>query len=115
MSKVFESPKLIWWIIIPTCIVYLFLMAHWPYPIPFRYLGPFGDFCYYLISNYRILLCLILWATVIAHLFEAIAARQICLQLNIDQDSTYLWMIQTFILGYPSLSILQGYKRRGLW
>ncbi|CAF2144529.1 unnamed protein product [Rotaria magnacalcarata] len=97
MSKVFESPILIWWIIIPT------------------YLGLFGDFCYYLISNYRILLCLILWATVTAHLFEAIAARQICLQLNIDQDSTYLWMIQTFILGYPSLSILQGYKRRGLW
>jgi len=100
MSKSFESPKLIWWIFIPACIIYLFLMVHWPYAIPFDYLGAFGELSYYLISNYRILLLLILWSTFLAHIYEAFVARQICRQLNIDQESTYLWIIQTLILGF---------------
>ena len=99
MSKLYQSPKLIWWIIIPLCIIYLFLMVHWPYVIPFRYMGPFGELCYYLISNFRLLLFLILWITLIAHFYEALVASRICRQLNIDQESTYLWIIQTFILG----------------
>ncbi|CAF0929097.1 unnamed protein product [Adineta steineri] len=115
MVKNFESPKIFWWIIVPTCIIYLFLLVHWPYAIPFDYLGSFGQLSYYLISNYRILLFLILWSTFIAHLYEAFVARTICRQLNINQESTYLWIIQTFILGYPSLRILKGYTRRGLW
>lgn len=106
MGKLFESPKLIWWIVIPTAIINLFLMVHWPYAIPFRHLGLFGDLYYYIISNYRFLLFIILWATLIAHLFEAIAARTICRQLNIDQESTYLWIIQTFILGIKSFVLL---------
>ncbi|CAF2805730.1 unnamed protein product [Rotaria sp. Silwood2] len=113
--KYFESPKLIWWIIIPTCIIYLFLMVHWPYVIPFKSLGLFGDLSYYLISNYRLLLFIILWATFIAHFCEALIARRICRRFNIDQESTYLWIIQTFILGFPSLTILRRYVRRILW
>ena len=115
MSRRFQSPKFIWWIIIPLCIIYLFLMVHWPYAIPFNYLGSFGDLTYYLISNYRFLLLIIFWSTLIAHIYEAFVARRICQQLNIDQESTYLWIIQTFILGLPSLLILKNYTRRGLW
>jgi hypothetical protein len=115
MSKRFQSPKFIWWIVIPLCIIYLFLMVHWPYAIPFKYLGSFGELTYHLISNYRFLLLIILWSTLIAHIYEALVARQICQQLNIDQQSTYLWIIQTFILGYPSLIILKRYTRQGLW
>jgi hypothetical protein len=115
MVKNFESPKLIWWIIIPPCIIYLFLMVHWPYAIPFRSLGSFGDLSYYIISNHRLLLLVILWSTFLAHVYEAFVARRICQQLNINQETTYLWIIQTFILGFPSLNILKGYTRRGLW
>ena len=115
MSKRFESPPFIWWCIVPISIIYLFLMVHWPYAIPFKTLGPLGDLTYYLISNYRFLLLLILWSTLAAHVYEAFVARRICRQLNIDQQSTNLWMIQTFILGFPSLKILKGYSRRGLW
>jgi hypothetical protein len=99
MSRNFESPRFFWWIIIPLSIIYLFLMVHWPYAIPFDYLGSFGEYTYYVISNYRLLLFLILWSTFLAHIYEAFVARRICQQLNIDQESTYLWMIQTFILG----------------
>jgi hypothetical protein len=99
MKLHFESPKFIWWIIIPPCIIYLFFMVHWPYAIPFRSLGAFGQYSYYLISNYRLLFLVILWSTFIAHTYEAFIARRICRELNIDQESTYLWIIQTFILG----------------
>ncbi len=99
MSKQFQSPKLIWWIVIPICIIYLFLMVHWPYAIPFNYLSYFGELSHYVISNYRFLLFIILWSIFLAHFYEALVAHRICQQLNIDQNSTYLWMIQTFILG----------------
>ncbi|CAF0742110.1 unnamed protein product [Adineta ricciae] len=115
MKKNFESPKFIWWLVVPTCAILLFLMVHWPYAIPFHSLGALGQFLYHLISNYRLILLFIFWSVFLAHIYEAFAARQICRQLNIDQESTYLWMIQTFILGYPSLRILKGYSRRGLW
>jgi len=113
MSKYFQSPKLIWWIIIPICIIYLFLMVHWPYAIPFNYLGFFGELSHYFISNYRLLLFIILWSVFLAHFYEALVARRICQQLNIDQKSTYLWMIQTFILGF-FLSFLLLYLHRFL-
>ena len=100
MRKFYQSPRFIWWIIIPTCIIYLVLLVYWPYIIPFDYMGLFGQLSYYLISNYRLLLFIVLWATFFAHLYEALVARRICHQLNIDQELTYLWIIQTFILGY---------------
>jgi hypothetical protein len=49
---------------------------------------------------------------IVAHVYEAILARRICQTLNIDQGSTLLWTIQTFILGFPSLRILKGYARQ---
>jgi len=74
-------------------------MVHWPYVIPFKSLGPFGEYSYYLISNYRLLLFIILWSIFLVHIYEAFNARQICRQLNIDQELTYLWIIQTLIIG----------------
>lgn len=105
MDRRFQSPRLFWWIVIPACIIYLFLMVHWPYAIPFHYLGPLGELTYYWISNYRLLLFIVLWSTFLAHVYEAFVARRICQQLNIDQQSTYLWMIQTFILGIVHLLV----------
>ena len=90
-------------------------MVHWPYAIPFKSFGPIGRLTYYLISNYRFLFLLILWSTVLAHVYEAFVARRICRQLNIDQQSTHLWTIQTLILGFPSLCILRRYSRLSLW
>jgi polyferredoxin len=106
MPPRFQSPKLVWWMIIPLCILYFFLLVHWPYVIPFDYLGVVGEFSYYLISNYRFLLFIILWSTFLAHISEAFVARRICRQLNIDQESTYLWMIQTLILGFESFLVI---------
>jgi uncharacterized membrane protein YjjB (DUF3815 family) len=99
MSHRFESPALLWWILIPTAILYLILLAHWPSVLPFAYLGTLGELSQYLVSNYRILLVTVVWATIIAHVYEAFVARGICRKLNIDRMSTLLWVVQTFILG----------------
>ena len=103
MSKRFQSTSWILWIILPTIIIYWFLMVHWPYAIPFRYLGPLGRLTYYLISNYRFLLFIAFWSMILAHLYEAFVARRICQQLNIDSQSTKLWIIQTFVIGIINL------------
>jgi len=112
MSKRFQSANILWWIIIPGTIITLFLLSYYPHVIPFSYLSLFGDFLSYLKSNYRTVLVIVFWAMIIAHVYEAILARRICRKLKIDQQSTVLWTIQTFILGFPSLKILKGYTRQ---
>ena len=112
MSKKFQSANLIWWTIIPGSIILLFLLSYTPNIVPYRSLGVFGSILSYLTLNYRIFLMIVLWSTIIAHGYEAILARRICQQLNIDQQSTFYWIIQTFIIGFPSLTILKGYIRQ---
>ncbi len=104
MSKRFQSPNLFWWIFLPGAFIILFLLAHYPDVIPFNYLGLFGIFLSYLASNYRMALVIVFWGTIIAHIYEAILARRICQKLKIDQQSTRLWTIQTFILGFYSFT-----------
>jgi hypothetical protein len=112
MSKNFQSPSLFWWILIPGAFFIGLLFAHYPNVIPFQDLGDLGVFLSYLVTNYRMFFIIGIWALIVAHVYEAILARRICQTLNIDQGSTLLWTIQTFILGYPSLRILKGYARQ---
>lgn len=43
----------------------------------------------------------------IIHLFESFYAVSLCYKLNLDLQSTLLWFIQTILIGYPSLKMLQ--------
>ena len=43
----------------------------------------------------------------IIHLFESLYAVSLCYKLNLDLQSTLLWFIQTILIGYPSLKMLQ--------
>lgn len=130
MSKGFQSAGLVPWIIGPVVVITLFLLGHYPNVIPYGNLSVVGDLLLYLVSNYRTPLIVVFWAIVVAHAYEAILARRICSKLKIDQQSTLLWTIQTFILGryffffgdlyllilfflgFPSLKILKGYLRQ---
>lgn len=109
MGKVFQSPHIFYWITFPTTIIFVFLLAHYPHILPLNYLGPFGSFLSDLVANYQVLLIVVIWATIIAHVYEAFIARRICRKLRLDQQSTALWMIQTFLIGFPSLLLLRGY------
>ena len=100
MGKRFQSVNLFWWVIIPGIFICSFVLGHYPNVIPFSYLGALGDLLSYLVSNYRMLIVVSFWAGIIVHVYEAIVARRICKKLKIDQTSTLLWTIQTFVLGF---------------
>ena len=97
---------------IPAAIAFAYLLAHQPQLIPFERLGVIGGFFQYLVNHYALLPIIAFWATVVAHIYEAILARGMCQKLKMSSTSTLGWMIQTFILGYPSLKILREYIRQ---
>ena len=112
MAKGFRSAGLVWWLTIPTAIAFSFLLAHQSQLVPFQHFGVVGAFFQYLVNHFAVLLILAFWATVAAHIYEAILARGICQKLRMSSTSTLGWMLQTFILGYPSLKILRGYIQK---
>ena len=99
MTKQFQSASLLSWIVIPLVLMYLFLLTHWPYAIPFHSLSFFGQWSFHLVSNYRLLLLLLFWSIILLHLYQASLAAKLCQQFNFDQESRRLWMIQTICLG----------------
>jgi type IV secretory pathway TrbL component len=104
MSNRFQSANLFWWIIIPGAFIIWFLLSYYPHVIPLSYLGVLGNFLSYLVSNHCRVLIIGFWVTILAHVYEAIVAYRICQKLKIDQQSTFLWTIQTFILGFYSFT-----------
>lgn len=112
MSHGFQASALVWWLTIPAAIAFSCLMAHFPSVIPFGSLSIVGSFLFHLVTYYRPLVIVAFWATIVAHVYEASIAHRICRDLRMAQVSTYLWMTQTFILGYPSLRILKSYVRQ---
>lgn len=112
MAKGFQSAGLLWWVTIPAAIAFAYLLAHQPQLVPFERLGVIGGFFQYLVNHFAVLLIIVFWATVVAHIYEAILARGMCQKLKMGSTSTLGWTIQTFILGYPSLKILRGFIRQ---
>jgi hypothetical protein len=99
MTKGFQSVGLIWWMTVPFAIIFLFFLSHAPQILPLTYFGVFGGFFYHLVTYYRLLLVIAFWATIVAHVYEAVLARHICQQLRLTQTATQRWMLQTFIIG----------------
>ena len=112
MRKGFQSVGAIWWLTIPTAIVFSALLAHYSSIIPFEQLRFVGSVMQYFNNHYHPLVVIAFWATIIAHIYEASLARRMCQKLRMDSTTTSLWMIQTFIIGYPSLKILKEYLRQ---
>lgn len=115
MKKSFHCAKLIWWITIPFFLFLLFFLVHYPYIIPFHSLSFLGAWSYHLVSNYRLLLFILFWFLIIVHIYESILAYRHCRQINLDSESTRLWIIQTFFLGYISLKLLYQSRSQRLW
>jgi len=111
MGRVFRSTNIFYWLTFPTTLIFIFFLAHFPHVLPLNQLGSFGSYLSNLAANYQIFLIVGIWATIIAHVYEAFIARRICRKLRLDQQSTVLWMIQTFLVGFPSLLLLRGYLK----
>uniref|UniRef100_A0A914UGL8 Transmembrane protein 254 n=1 Tax=Plectus sambesii TaxID=2011161 RepID=A0A914UGL8_9BILA len=47
----------------------------------------------------------------VAHIAEAGYAWKLATDFGLSKESRKKWLIQTFILGFPSLKILRSYRR----
>lgn len=116
----FKSPSTIWWIIIPSALLFNFIVYKNVTWLPLNYMGQVGTF----LSRFENELNYIAEYTnifaVIAHLGEALYSMHLCSSLKISTDASVMWFFQTLLLGFPSLSILMRkkfkqpkYKKRG--
>uniref|UniRef100_A0A915PNN6 Transmembrane protein 254 n=1 Tax=Setaria digitata TaxID=48799 RepID=A0A915PNN6_9BILA len=100
----FISPHPIWWILIPAALSINFMAwydAHW-----FRQFGLPGKFLEFLGTRFPLLPVITNLLALIVHLGESFFAMKLCVTLNMSPNNRMKWMLQTFILGYPSLRIL---------
>ncbi|CEF62092.1 Epidermal retinol dehydrogenase 2 [Strongyloides ratti] len=108
----FKSPSTIWWIIIPTALIFNFIVYKNVTLLPLNYMGQVGTF----LSRFENELNYIAEYTnifaVVAHLGEALYSMHLCSSLKISTDASVMWFFQTLLLGFPSLSILMRKKHK---
>lgn len=66
----------------------------------------FGTLAVYAGKEVPIIAVLLNLFALAVHLGEAVYAAWLCTRLNLNRACKFKWLIQTFILGYPSLRIL---------
>ncbi|MFH4978829.1 hypothetical protein AB6A40_005538 [Gnathostoma spinigerum] len=107
MTDYFQSPHFSWFIIIPAALLVNFITWYKVELLPLAHLGVFGSLIYYVGVTRPALAVLFNLFALIAHLSEAIYSLHLCNRLDFSQVCTFKWFIQTFLLGFPSLRLLQ--------
>ncbi|XP_076599422.1 transmembrane protein 254 [Chaetodon auriga] len=106
----FKRTSTFWIVSVSLALGYFTCTVFAPERIPFQYLGPFGTFCRYLVDNHADTLYKGWWFTFAIHVFEGLAALIVCSYKGINSmTSRCLWFVQSFLFGYPSLSLLVKY------
>lgn len=82
-----------------------------PAYLPYDYLGPLGWLLKYLMINHPIIHTIGFYATVGIHIIEGMVAFKIAWESNLCLSSALSWLIQTTIVGFPSLNALKDYRR----
>uniref|UniRef100_A0A158Q6V5 Dehydrogenase/reductase SDR family member 8 n=1 Tax=Elaeophora elaphi TaxID=1147741 RepID=A0A158Q6V5_9BILA len=104
MNDFFKSPHLIWWILVPVALFINFMT--WYNPHWFGQFGMSGRFLELLGARFPSFFIATNLFALIAHFGESLYSLKLCNLLHISRNNTLKWMLQTFILGYPSLRIL---------
>ncbi|CAI5455350.1 unnamed protein product [Caenorhabditis angaria] len=107
MADYFRSPNFVWYMIIVPALVINYLAYASPkllQPIPV--IGPIAANIG--INHHGVTVVTNILALV-AHIGEAVYALVLCNRANLSFASSAKWFLQTFILGFPSLSILSNY------
>nr|CDP99457.1 BMA-DHS-29, isoform a [Brugia malayi] len=101
MNDFFKSPHLMWWILVPVALLINFVSLFY-----FCLFGVSGKFLELLGVRFPSFFIATNLFALIAHLGESMYSLKLCNLLRISRNNTLKWMLQTFILGYPSLRIL---------
>ncbi|KAK6023208.1 hypothetical protein OSTOST_11067, partial [Ostertagia ostertagi] len=111
MADYFRSPAFYWYLIILPALGINFLAYYSPNLLR-TYVPLIGSMAAYIGTNYH-------WITVytnvfalVAHIGESLYALYLCAKLKFSLSCSASWFVQTFLLGFPSLSILGNFAAK---
>ncbi|KAJ7390694.1 hypothetical protein OS493_023407 [Desmophyllum pertusum] len=99
-----------------TIVIVLLMILFWfvCYKIdvlPLYALGPLGQFVSYLANDHLKILRLCFRFALMAHFLEAVFAYRISRRMNFSRVTSFKWMFQTALVGFPSLGLLLRYRK----
>ncbi|KAM9324169.1 transmembrane protein 254 [Gastrophryne carolinensis] len=98
-------------LIIGLAMAFFAWTVFWPTQVPYERLGPLGSFAQYLVKNHYSSMFYGFWAACLIHVAEAAISLRLCSSKGItDSGARMLWVMQTFLFGIASLSLLLAYK-----
>ncbi|CAD6189133.1 unnamed protein product [Caenorhabditis auriculariae] len=112
MAQYYRSPSIFWWILIVFGLLINYLAWSNPKVLNTSLLPFIGPLAAHIGHNYHWLTTISNSVALFLHVLEAFMALKLCRQGKLGFDSTAKWVVQTFIVGYPSLSILRAYVNK---
>ncbi|XP_020373829.1 transmembrane protein 254 isoform X1 [Rhincodon typus] len=110
-STYFRRTSFFWVTFVIGSLGYYTLLMFWPQSVPYKSLGPLGNFSKYLVDNYYSHLYVGYWLAWGLHLAEALYSIKICSDKGITNVNVqFKWAFQTFLFGMPSLWHLWSYE-----
>ncbi|GMR31596.1 hypothetical protein PMAYCL1PPCAC_01791 [Pristionchus mayeri] len=111
MANYFRSVHPVWWVIIPPALLINFIAFYNPNLLRvIPTVGPLiADFS---VANPQILRYTNLFALA-AHAGEGLLALGLSVSSGNSFATSFKWFVQTFIMGFPSLRMILGYKKAG--
>ncbi|CAI2357437.1 unnamed protein product [Caenorhabditis sp. 36 PRJEB53466] len=110
MSEYFKTPSIVWWLVIVPALAINYI-AH-ANPEAALSIPVIGSLVHNIGINYPLFTLLTNIFALVAHAGEALYALYLCHEANISFAATAKWVVQTFILGFPSLSILSRFEAK---
>uniref|UniRef100_A0A8C5R3A3 Transmembrane protein 254 n=1 Tax=Leptobrachium leishanense TaxID=445787 RepID=A0A8C5R3A3_9ANUR len=110
-ASYFRTANVFWMAVITLSMGYFTASVFIPEYLPLDKMGPLGSFTEYLVTNYSSVLYYGYWWAWTIHVVEALYSIRLCSSKGItDTEAKMKWLIQTFLFGIASLSILLNYK-----
>ncbi|XP_046853597.1 transmembrane protein 254-like isoform X2 [Xenia sp. Carnegie-2017] len=107
LGKKFRSVSLFEWMLGISWIVSHGVLSFFPKVLPCQQLGEMGDvFCYY-VKEYNYLIKVVYIAVIAIHVLESLYSWVLSSNLGCSLWDQMKWFLQTFIVGYFSLSIIR--------
>ncbi|XP_040176531.1 transmembrane protein 254 [Rana temporaria] len=110
-SAHFQRASLLWMTVITLSMGFFAWTVFWPTKVPYEHLGPLGSFVQYLVKNHYSTLFNGFWVAWLIHVAEAAYSLRLCSAKGITNSAARRhWVLQTFLFGIASLSLLIAYK-----
>ncbi|OCT70622.1 hypothetical protein XELAEV_18037546mg [Xenopus laevis] len=107
----FKRTSLFWMVVIGLSMGFFAWTVFWPTTVPYKFLGPLGSFAEYTVKNHPTLMYYGFWGAWIVHFLEAVYSAWLCRCKGITDTSVQiLWVLQTFLFGIASLSLILAYN-----